>query len=395
MSIRIPFHLLLLMATALTGPVFAGSVNVAIKGQSLEVVLGKLIFEDENLSSPSGQSCASCHQAEKFFADPGNAVSAGASVSLFGNRNAPSLAYVKFNPELFWNTEESLWMGGFFHDGRAKTLQEQAAGPFLNPLEMGNKTMVDVVNKVKASNYKLLVEQVYGASIWQNSDAAFHAITAAIVTYEQGPEFATFSSKYDYYLQGKVQLTAQEKLGLELFEAEDKGNCAACHPSQVSAEIPQPLFTDYSYDNIGQPANRDLDFYNMDALFNPQGVAYLDLGLANNPHIDNAHEEKGKFKVATLRNIAKTAPYLHNGVLDSLKEVVDFYNKRDVEANKPVSEQRWPQAEVAENINREELGDLKLTADEVDALVVFMETLTDGYTLSEQAAAASVKKVSQ
>ena len=348
---------------------------------NLELALGKLIFEDTNLSSPSGQSCASCHQSDNFFADPGQAVSAGANAQLFGNRNAPSISYVKFNPELFWNKEESLWMGGFFHDGRAKTLQEQAGGPFLNPLEMGNKTMAEVVAKVKAADYNVLFEQLYGAQIWQDSDAAFNAITAAIVAYEQGPEFATFSSKYDYYLQGKVQLSAQEKLGLELFEAEDKGNCAACHPSQVSDEIPQPLFTDYSYDNIGQPANRDLAFYKMDVLFNPQGLAYLDMGLANNPHINNAHEEKGKFKVATLRNVAQTAPYLHNGVFDSLKEVVEFYNQRDVEIKKPLAEQRWARAEVKENVNDEELGDLKLTAAEVDALVAFMKTLTDGYSL--------------
>ena len=349
---------------------------------SLKIALGKLIFEDKNLSSPIGQSCASCHQSENGFADPGQAVSAGADVQLFGNRNAPSLAYVKFNPELFWNKEEALWMGGFFHDGRAKTLQEQAGGPFLNPLEMGNKTMAEVVAKVKASDYSVLFEQSYGADIWQSSDAAFNAITAAIVAYEQGPEFATFDSKYDYYLQGKVQLSTQEKLGLELFEAEDKGNCAACHPSKAKAEKPKPLFTDYSYDNLGQPANRKLAFYKMDELFNPQGLAYVDMGLANNPHIDNAHEEKGKFKVATLRNIAQTAPYLHNGLFDSLKEVVEFYNQRDVEIKKPLAQQRWPQAEVSDNVNDEELGDLKLTAEEVDALVAFMETLTDGYSLS-------------
>ena len=381
MSMRFPLYTLLLMAAVVTHAASAESENLVKQDPSLEMVLGKLIFEDKDLSSPVGQSCASCHQAEKFFADPGKAVSAGANASLFGNRNAPSIAYVKFNPELFWNKEESLWMGGFFHDGRAKTLQEQAGGPFLNPLEMGNKTMASVVAKVKASSYKLLFEQVYGASIWQNSDAAFKAITAAIVVYEQGPEFATFSSKYDYYLKGKVQLSAQEKLGLELFEAEDKGNCAACHISQVSDEHPQPLFTDYSYDNIGQPANRNLAFYRMDTLHNPQGMAYLDMGLANNPHINNAHEEKGKFKVATLRNIAQTAPYLHNGVFKDLKEVVEFYNQRDLEAKKPVAEQRWAKAEVAENINSEELGDLQLTAKEVDALVAFMKTLTDGYSL--------------
>jgi cytochrome c peroxidase len=348
---------------------------------SLRVALGKLIFEDKNLSSPIGQSCGSCHQSKNFFADPGQAVSAGADSHLFANRNAPSISYVKFNPDLFWNKEESLWIGGFFHDGRAKTLQEQAGGPFLNPLEMGNKTMAEVVAKVKGSDYKIVFEQLYGANIWQNSDAAFNAITAAIVAYEQGPEFATFSSKYDYYLQGKVQLTTQEKRGLELFEAEDKGNCAACHPSQASAENPQPLFTDYSYDNLGQPANKNLAFYKMDDLFNPQGLAYIDNGLANNPHIDNAHEEKGKFKVATLRNIAKTAPYLHNGLFDNLKEVVDFYNQRDLDSKKSPTERRWAQAEVQENVNDEELGDLKLTPEEVDALVAFMETLTDGYSL--------------
>jgi cytochrome c peroxidase len=348
---------------------------------SLRVALGKLIFEDKNLSSPIGQSCGSCHQSKNFFADPGQAVSAGADSHLFANRNAPSISYVKFNPDLFWNKEESLWIGGFFHDGRAKTLQEQAGGPFLNPLEMGNKTMAEVVAKVKGSDYKIVFEQLYGTNIWQNSDAAFNAITAAIVAYEQGPEFATFSSKYDYYLQGKVQLTTQEKRGLELFEAEDKGNCAACHPSQASAENPQPLFTDYSYDNLGQPANKNLAFYKMDNLFNPQGLAYIDKGLANNPHIDNAHEEKGKFKVATLRNIAKTAPYLHNGLFDNLKEVVDFYNQRDLDSKKSPTERRWAQAEVQENVNDEELGDLKLTPEEVDALVAFMETLTDGYSL--------------
>jgi cytochrome c peroxidase len=120
----------------------------------------------------------------------------------------------------------------------------------------------------------------------------------------------------------------------------------------------------------------------MDDLFNTQGLAYIDNGLVNNPHIDNAHEEKGKFKVATLRNIAKTAPYPHNGLFDNLKEVVDLYNQRDLDSKKSPTERRWPQAEVQENVNDEELGDLKLTPEEVDALVAFMETLTDGYSLS-------------
>lgn len=355
------------------------SVNADTSAQQL--VLGKLLFEDTNLSSPVGQSCASCHQSQSFFADPGKVVSPGANADRFGNRNAPSISYVKFNPDLFWNSEEELWMGGFFHDGRAKTLQEQAGGPFLNPLEMGNKTIAEVVAKVKSAAYAKLFEQTFGINVWLNPEEAFNAITSAIVIYEQGPEFAQFNSKYDYYLKGDVGLTIQEKLGLELFEAEDKGNCAACHPSQKDSHSAGPLFTDFSYDNLGQPANKNLAFYSMDALYNSKGLDYIDLGLANNPHINNAHEEKGKFKVPSLRNIAETGPYLHNGIFSSLKEVVEFYNQRDVETNNSDSQPRWGKAEVFENINREELGDLKLSESEVEAIVAFMKTLTDGYQL--------------
>lgn len=363
---------------------FSYSVNADVTAQQL--VLGKLLFEDTNLSSPVGQSCASCHQSQNFFADPGKVVSPGANAKRFGNRNAPSISYVKFNPELFWNSEEELWMGGFFHDGRARTLQEQAGGPFLNPLEMGNKTIEEVVEKVKSAPYATLFENSFGETIWLAPDKAFRAITSAIASYEQGPEFASFDSKYDYFLNGKVELTAKEKLGLELFEAEDKGNCAACHPSQKDSHPAGPLFTDFSYDNLGQPANKNLAFYNMDALYNSKGQDYIDLGLANNPHINNAHEEKGKFKVPSLRNIAETGPYLHNGIFSSLKEVVEFYNQRDVEAKKSGLQQRWAKAEVSDNINREELGDLKLNDTEVEAIVAFMKTLTDGYQLPRLAA---------
>jgi len=363
---------------------FSYSVNADVTAQQL--VLGKLLFEDTNLSSPVGQSCASCHQSQNFFADPGKVVSPGANAKRFGNRNAPSISYVKFNPELFWNSEEELWMGGFFHDGRARTLQEQAGGPFLNPLEMGNKTIEEVVEKVKSAPYATLFENSFGETIWLDPDKVFRAITSAIASYEQGPEFASFDSKYDYFLNGKVELTAKEKLGLELFEAEDKGNCAACHPSQKDSHPAGPLFTDFSYDNLGQPANKNLAFYNMDALYNSKGQDYIDLGLANNPHINNAHEEKGKFKVPSLRNIAETGPYLHNGIFSSLKEVVEFYNQRDVEAKKSALQQRWAKAEVSDNINREELGDLKLNDTEVEAIVAFMKTLTDGYQLPRLAA---------
>ncbi len=348
---------------------------VAMNTHANKLALGKLIFEDQNLSQPAGQACGSCHQSKLFYADPGMAVSAGANSSLHGNRNAPSIAYVKFTPELYWNDEESLWMGGFFLDGRAKTLQAQAAGPFLNPLEMGNESPEQVVKKVQSSVYKTLFEQVYGQDIWNDNQQAFNAITDAIVAYENGPEFALFNSKYDFYLKGLVELSTQEKRGLELFEAEEKGNCAACHPSQVGEDGQPPLFTDYSYDNLGQPSNQKLDFYQLPKVFNPQGKNYIDYGLAENPHINNGSQEKGKFKVSSLRNIAGTAPYLHNGVFTDLKEVVEFYNERDVS-------DKWRDAEVSDNVNKEELGDLKLNDKEVNAIVAFLKTLTDGYELA-------------
>lgn len=350
------------------------SANLWADQNLQKVALGKLIFNDKNLSEPAGQACASCHQAKTGHADQGNVVSPGANSKLFGNRNAPSISYIKFNPNLFWNKEEELWMGGFFLDGREKTLQDQAGGPFLNPVEMANSSKYEVVNKVKISSYSKMLELVYGNDIWADGDRAFLAITDAIVEYEKGPEFALFNSKYDAYLNGKAELTELEKKGLDIFEAEDKGNCAACHPSQIGEKGEMPLFTDYSYDNLGAPTNKQLPFLAMAKKFNSDGKAYKDTGLMQNPHIQNGTDEVGKFKVSTLRNIAVTAPYMHNGVFETLEEAVNFYNTRDID-------DKWAEPEIKENMNADELGDLKLSEDEEKAIVAFLKTLTDGYQL--------------
>jgi cytochrome c peroxidase len=359
----------------LMGAVALASADIDPGADPARIALGKLLFNDSQLSSPAGQSCASCHNAAFAHSDPDNAVvSAGADTTLFGNRNAPSIHYVRFNPELFWNDEDETWMGGFFLDGRAATLKEQTGGPLLNALEMGNRDAAEIRDKVQVSEYAALFKSLYGPDVFSDPQYTLDAVADAIIAYENGPEFALFTSKYDYFLQGKARLTALEQKGLELFEDENKGNCAACHPSQPTDNGIPPLFTDFSYDNLGAGVNKDLPFLGMSIAVNPEGKHYRDLGLALSPHINNAADEKGKFKVPTLRNIAVTAPYLHNGLFATLEEVVDFYNTRDID-------NKWPESEITDNVNKDELGDLGLSEDEVEAIVAFMKTLTDGYSL--------------
>ena len=380
------------------GLLFMVSVDAFAEQQDLtamqvhqqKIALGKLIFHDNNLSEPAGQSCGSCHQTENAFSSPGNVVTPGANPNLFGNRNAPSIAYVKYNPVLHWDFEEKHWVGGFFYDGRETNLQSQADKPMTNPLEMGNRSNKEVVAKVKVAPYAAMFKQLYGEQVFKDTDTAMDAVIDALVSYEHGPEFAKFSSKYDWYLSGKIKLTKLEQLGLEVFEAEDKGNCAACHISQVDASGRPPLFTDYTYDNLGLSKPRSLPFFDMAKHHNPSGAKYVDHGLSLNPNIHDNQEQIGKFKVPTLRNIAITGPYMHNGIFTELKEVVEFYNTRDID-------DKWGKPEVLATVNEDELGDLKLTELEVEALVAFMKTLTDGYeptTMELSSAKTSSQKAS-
>jgi cytochrome c peroxidase len=349
-----------------------------------EEELGKLLYFDTNLSTPVGQSCASCHEPSAGFADPDNGLPVSQGVlpqNRFGNRNSPTAAYAAYSPDFGTITEddEILYAGGQFWDGRAKDLIEQAKGPFLNPLEMNNPNKRTVIVKVKNSAYASFFEEVTGVNLKDPSDSnvelAYNKVAEAIAAYESTSEVNQFSSKYDLYVAGEVQLTDEETLGLELFEG--KALCSQCHPSEPGPYADQALFTDYTYDNLGTPKNMDNPFYNLPKKFNPEGAAFIDYGLGGflkSSGIMGWEDEAGKVKVPTLRNIAVTSPYMHNGVFGSLKEVVDFYNTRDnVSAN-------WPAPEVAENVNTDELGDLGLNETEVTALVAFMEILTDGYT---------------
>lgn len=348
-------------------PVFASELT------SLEA-LGKGIFFDPTLSEPAGQSCASCHDPQAGFADPDRdqPTSEGVRPGLFGARNTPTTAYAAFSPTFGFDADEQLYAGGQFWDGRAATLEEQAGQPLLNPVEMANRDQAMVVEKVRRSPHAEGLRAHFGSDVLEDTGRAYESITIALAAFERSTEMNPFSSRYDAFLAGTAELSPLEREGLELFEREDKGNCAACHPSRPADDGTPPLFTDFTYDNLGTPANPDNPFYRMAATHNPDGAGYLDPGLGANPQVETT-SERGKFKVPTLRNIEHTAPYMHNGVFATLDEVVAFYNSRD-------TDDRWDAPEIADNVNKDELGDLGLTEREIAAIVAFMRTLSDGYS---------------
>lgn len=336
-----------------------------------KALVGKLIFFDTSLSRPAGQSCASCHSPEAGYADPhaDRPVSHGVDGALVGNRSAPCAAYAAYSPDFHYDVVGQSYVGGLFWDGRAANLVEQAKAPFLNPLEMRNPDRDAVVAKVHRVAYADLFRAAFGKASLDAVDAAYNAMVEAIAAYERTAEVNRFTSKYDFYLRGEVSFSDQELRGLRVFEDPSKGNCSACHPSTRTADGLPPLFTDFTYDNLGIPKNLESPFLGLPAPYNPDGSAYIDRGLGN---IVKDPAQDGKFKVPSLRNVALTAPYGHNGYFKTLKDIVDFYNTRDV---KPT----WPAPEVAANVNREELGNLRLTDADVTDLLAFLATLSDGF----------------
>ena len=343
---------------------------------SVKERLGRLLFFDKSLSTPPGQACSNCHAPEVAFADPETElpVSRGALPGRYGSRNDMTVSYSAFVPPLHRDEEEGVWVGGLFWDGRANTLAEQAQGPLLNPVEMANPDTTVVAEKLRALSYAGLFTEVYGPEALRDPGQAYDNMANAIAAYEKTLEVSPFSSKYDRWLNGEAELSERERRGLMLFEAEDKGNCAACHPSRPSEDGSPPLFTDFTYDNLGTPRNPENPFYSLAPALNPDGFGFVDLGLGKTVG-DPA--ENGKFRVPTLRNVAVTAPYMHNGVFKTMYSVLAFYNTRDVAG--------WPAAEVAQNVNTEELGNLGLTNQDLEDLVAFLRTLSDGWEATPSA----------
>lgn len=355
-------------------------------------LLGKQLFFDTNLSTPVGQSCASCHVPETGFTGPNNDLNAHGSVyegavdTRFSNRHPPTAAYGGDSPVLYYNETSGLWIGGMFFDGHAPgwtledPLAEQAQMPFLNPLEMNNPNSEDVVQKIRISEYVDIFEEVWGNESFNDVDGAYDKIAISIAAYERSPEVSPFSSKYDAYLAGETELTELEILGLKLFQG--KGLCSNCHISELGPNGESPLLTDFTYRNLGIPKNPENPFYSMPREFNPDGENFIDNGLGgflkNSSYPPEVYEPQlGNHKTPTLRNVdLRPNPefvksYGHNGFFKSLEDIVYFYNTRDVED--------WPEPEVPINVDLMFMGNLELTSDEEAAIVAFLKTLNDGY----------------
>jgi cytochrome c peroxidase len=315
---------------------------------------------------------------------------------------------------------------------------------------MANQDAAEVLSRLQASAATLQkFVAAYGSGVLGDATATLNDIGAAIAAYESEDvdEFEPFSSKFDYYVDGKVQLTTREMNGLVLFNNPGKGNCTACHPSVHQEFSSRALFTDFSYDNIGIPRNWNIPanaanpvnpFTVLPLAYMPTPVnvpadaeyAYYDLGLCgpfvSDPQDSGARPDLvrltptcGAFKVPTLRNVALTAPYFHNGVFPDLHKVVEWYVTRDINnntANNPAPVPAGPggnpyqdvgtfytaadgtpdlyqyndlPAALDANVNAGEVpytapksvgGNAPtLDAQEIDALVAFLCTLTDGF----------------
>jgi len=389
--------------------------------------LGESIFFDISLSINGNQACAACHDPEVGFTGPESDINAGGAVyegsitGRFGNRKPPSAAYATPSPILHYTLEkannknktDALFVGGNFWDGRAtgeklgNPAADQAQGPFLNPLEQALPDPAAVISSICGSAYTAMFTSVCGAGACdaRNVSSAYDCVGLSVAAYEGSSEVNQFSSKYDAYLAGMVDLSKEEKMGLNLFKS--VGKCANCHVLDAGPSGDSPLLTDFTFDNLGVPRNPDNPFYS-EPDFNPAGFYWVDLGLGDflDSRMDYqryAAENYGEQKVPTLRNVDKrpypefVKAYTHNGYFKTLKQVVNFYSTRDLKPTCPddpttaideslftpvetaMAEGCWPKPEVATNVNTSELGSLHLTDAQEDAIVAFLKTLSDGY----------------
>lgn len=362
--------------------------------------LGRRLFFDPVLSASGKLACASCHSAEHAFGPPNDlpVQRGGADMEQPGRRAVPSLKYLQVVPQFtehYFESEdagdESIDngpTGGLTWDGRADRGRDQARLPLLSPSEMANGNPAEIVARLRKAGYDDALHRIYGPAVFTNSDTSFSAILAALEAFEQDPAtFYPYDSKYDAYLAGKAALTAPEARGLALFEDPAKGNCAHCHISRRGKDGTPPQFTDYGLIALAVPRNPAIP-----ANADP---GYHDLGLCGPLRTDFAGHAGycGLFKTPTLRNVATRQTFFHNGVFRTLRQAIEFYVRRDTNpetwyARNPdggVNKYDDLPAAYHANVSTDppfdhHPGDAPaLDEAEIDDLVAFLQTLTDGF----------------
>lgn len=376
---------LMIVATLAGLVVLAAPPPALTEGAPLtEADLGEQLFFDPNFSINRTMACATCHDPDRAFTD-GRETPATGIVSLgddghaLGVRNAPMVTYALTAPPFHFDETLKEYVGGQFLDGRATTLANQAIAPTLNPVEMMMPDAASVEARIKENpDYVADFKQLFGADIFERSSdatpdtpAAFTAFGRAIEAFERTAQFAPFDSKYDRFLRGDYDLTVLEDLGRTLFFSNNNVNCANCHRLKRE-DAPFEPFTNHQYRNIGVPRNPAL------LALGQVSPDYIDHGLLENPQVSDPAMD-GKFRTPSLRNVAVTGPYMHNGVFSDLRTVIEFYDKFNNPDRKlnPETGKPWADPEVPGTVDLEELRAKALSDRKIDALVAFLETLTD------------------
>jgi cytochrome c peroxidase len=320
-----------------------------------KVVLGEKLFLDERFSTTGKVSCSTCHLPEKGFTDSPLKVSEGID-KLTGTRNAPTVINAAYNTTQFW-------------DGRSPDLEDQALHPFVNPVEMGLANHDPILKIVRTDPE--YVRQFRKAFDVSPSEITIRHVVKAIATFER--VILSANSRFDrWYFKGEDILSDKEKKGFEIFAL--KGRCVDCHVIEYTTA----LFTDGKFHNIGVGINRvseeDITRLSAEFLKAQYTRTDVDLKVLGDPKaselgrfaVTRNISEVGAFRTPTLRNIALTAPYMHDGSLKTLEEVIDHYNRGGASSD-------------TEKINPYLSGGIKpleLTDTEKAALVAFMKTLT-------------------
>ncbi|WP_234730291.1 cytochrome-c peroxidase [Acidocella facilis] len=388
--------------------------------------LGQKLFFDKSLSASGQLSCASCHDPQNHYGPPtaSPVVYGGPEMKSPGLRAVPSLDYLSTQANFSIGPEQGetdtpatlpqlaaaaatatratktaqstasaaanlVPMGGLFWDGRADTLMAQAKGPLTSSFEMDGGSDATIAAKLQASPYAAQFTALFGDDIFQTPRFVVAEALFAIARYEmEDQDFHSFTSKYDYWLEGKARMSQAEMRGYQLFNDPAKGDCAACHLDQPTPDHRPPLFTDTQYEALGVPRNPHIP-----ANANPD---YFDMGICGpiREDLKSLTQYCGMFLTPTLRNSATRKVFFHNGVYHKLHDVVEFYNLRDVapgriyptDADGKVEKFNDLPAKYQANIDRTDpplnrkLGDAPALSDaEVNDIVAFLKTLTDGY----------------